>query len=88
MKNGNDERSFKEKLDANHNWPSVYMFKFIIPKQQEAEIYKLFDPKDIRKKASRGGNYLSITAKIKMGSSEDVMEIYREAYKIKDIISL
>lgn len=79
---------FKEKLDSQHVWPSLYMFKFIVPKGKENEIFSLFPRNELTSKSSKEGNYTSLTAKVMMGSSNEVIRIYREAYKIEGIIAL
>lgn len=79
---------FKEKLDSQHVWPSIYMFKFIVPKGKEAEILSLFPKNELTSKSSKEGNYTSFTAKVMMGSSNDVIKIYQEAYKIEGVIAL
>ncbi len=79
---------FKEKLDNQHVWPSLYMFKFIVTKGNEQEVLSLFPKNELSCKSSKKGNYTSITAKVMMGSSDDVIRIYKEAYKIEGVIAL
>jgi len=81
-------QSFKEKLDREHSWPTVYMFKFIVPKGQEDQVYKVLSSYDVSSKASKNGNYVSVTAKSMMASSDEVIKIYKEAHKIAGIIAL
>jgi len=83
-----DLEAFKEKLDDAHKWPSLYMFKFIVPKGKEEEVFALFPKNDLSTKKSSKGNYVSVTAKVMMGSSEAVMEKYREANKIEGVLAL
>ena len=54
------------KLKADGPWPKVYMFKFIIPNdnQKLAQTEGLFGPQaQVTINQSRKGNYLSIRAK-------------------------
>ena len=83
-----DNSSFREKLDQIHQWPSLYMFKFIVPKGKEEEVKRLFPKNILTEKASRTGKYVSITAKVMMASTDAVIEIYEEANKIKGLIAL
>jgi len=83
-----DYSSFKEKLDSTHQWPSLYMFKFIVGKGQEEEVKKLFPKNDLKIKPSSSGNYLSVTAKVMMASSDHVIDIYEKAHKIEGLIAL
>lgn len=88
MKNKASTSEFKEKLDQQHSWPSLYMFKFIVPRQKEGEIQVLFPYNELTTKESAGGKYVSVTAKVMMGSSDEVIRIYEEAYKVEGVISL
>lgn len=87
-KNQINYNAFKERLDNNHAWPSMYMFKFIVPREQKEEIDRLFPKNELRQKYSKNGKYISITAEIMMGSSEEVMHIYERAHQVKDVIAL
>ncbi len=64
------------------------MFKFIVPKTKEQELETLFKDKPMQKKASKGGNYISFTMQLIMHSSEEVIEIYKEAHQIEGVIAL
>lgn len=82
----------RQRLDAVHQWPSVYMFKFIVPSENEkiAQVQALFDARtaEIRLKVSSKGAYTSITAKEVMTSADNVLEIYDRAGKIEGLIAL
>lgn len=83
-------QAFREKLDAEHKWPSVYMFKFIVPKEKENEFISSFPVAkwkwEVRK--SKNGAYLSFTSKRKINSSDEVIEAYKKAHEIEEIIAL
>lgn len=83
-----DHSSFKDKLENIHQWPSLYMFKFIVPKGKEAEVRELFPKNILEEKPSRNGNYISVTARVMMASSSQVIEIYEKASRIEDLIAL
>ena len=56
----------KLRLDEVHEWPSVYMFKFIFEPEQERTnaILALFPAEsEVLRKYSSGGKYLSITVR-------------------------
>lgn len=81
----------KTNLDKNHTWPSVYLFKFIIPDnaQKLARVQELFDAEaSVSYKKSRKGNYISISGREMMMSAEDVIYRYQKAEKIEGIIML
>lgn len=88
MQEPSSHSQFKEKLDSEYSWPSLYMFKFIVPKGKEEDIIALFPSNETSTKASKKGNYISVTAKVMMGSSEEIIKIYEKAYEIEGVISL
>ncbi len=72
-------------------WPSVYLFKFIVPNDNEkmAQVSALFDENaTISYHTSSKGNYVSVSVKEVMLSGDSVIEIYENAIKIEGIISL
>ncbi|MBI3510153.1 MAG: DUF493 family protein [Bacteroidetes bacterium] len=80
----------KMKLEKN-SWPQVYMFKFIIPSnnQKIAIVQGFFeDDAEISLHPSSNGKYTSITSKQVMLSAESVIDIYKKASAIEGIISL
>ncbi|MCX6130123.1 MAG: DUF493 family protein [Proteobacteria bacterium] len=78
----------KIRLDAVHTWPSLYLFKFVIPKEKRAELLAIMPTGMIEEKLSRTGKYVSISLKTRIKSSDDVIVVYEEAAKIEGIISL
>jgi len=81
-------KSFKEKLDDQHQWPGIYVFKFIVPVNKVPAVKALFPNEEVIAKASSKGNYTSLTIRSQMKSSDQVVILYIEAKKIEGIISL
>lgn len=81
-------KSFAEKLDRHYAWPSLYIFKFIVPAGKEEEVKKIFPLHTTTEKHSKQGNYISITVQMMMPSSEAVIEIYQQASAIPGLIAL
>ena len=81
--------TLKEKLDQHYAWPALYMFKFIVPADQQEELRKMF-PLHITstEKKSGKGNYVSLTYQMMMPSSESVIEVYKKVSAIKGIVAL
>lgn len=79
---------FKNMLDDQYDWPSEYLFKFIAPSEKKEELKALFPNNQVQFRPSSKGKYLSITAKVVINSSEEVMAYYDKAYKIEGVISL
>jgi uncharacterized protein len=77
----------REKL-ANLAWPSFYMFKFIVPRDKESEVFAIFNNEDVATKLSKNGKYISITSYRYMNSEDEVVDIYKEAAKIQGVIAL
>ena len=80
--------SFREQLDQEYDWPAEYLFKFIVPVVQESELLRLFEGFPVSTKYSKNKNYISLTSKVLINSSEEVIKIYQDAYLIHGIISL
>jgi putative lipoic acid-binding regulatory protein len=83
-----DFKAFKEKLEDVHNFPTLYMFKFIVPKDKVSEVDALFPKNEVSIKPSSSGKYISTTIKSMMESADHIIEVYKEAKKIEGIISL
>jgi putative lipoic acid-binding regulatory protein len=81
-------RRFKELLDDQNDWPTQYTFKFIAPAVRLDELKDVFDEHPVRVRESSEGNYKSVTAQLRMSSSEEVIEIYKRASSIEDVIAL
>lgn len=80
-----------EKLNAQHEFPTVYMFKFIVPSdnQRLAMVEALFGPEaEVVIRESKNGKYSSVTGKEMMLNSKSIIERYKEAAKIPGIVSL
>lgn len=89
QKSGEDWwKEFKELLDEQNDWPAPYTFKFIAPRQRLDALKSVFGDHPVKVRASSKGNYMSVTARMRMESSEDVVAIYEEASDIDDVISL
>ncbi|PQB04537.1 DUF493 family protein [Aureitalea marina] len=85
-------KRLKEQLEADTDWPSPYMFKFIVPSSQEkiAEIKAAFDDLDatINTRDSAKGTYTSVSIKVTMENPDAVVAKYLEVSKVEGVISL
>jgi len=79
---------FIQMLDQEHQWPTWYMFKFIVPRGKEDLVVALFPDGEASVKASSKGKYRSVTAKIVMESGQEVLDIYEKAYHIEGVLAL
>jgi putative lipoic acid-binding regulatory protein len=81
-------KSFMEKLDKVYVWPSLYVFKFIVPQQKADEVKELFPNHFSTEKQSEKGKYISVTFSMMMPSSEAVVDVYQKVKHIEGIIAL
>lgn len=79
---------FQALLDDQNEWPEVYTFKFIVPSDSLDQMRAVFAGQPVKVRESRKGNYLSVTARIQMQSSQEVIDIYQRAALIDGVISL
>ena len=79
---------FRELLDDQNDWPTTYTFKFIAPTARLDDLKDVFGDHAIDVRSSSQGNYKSVTARMRMESSDEVVAIYEEASSIEGVISL
>ncbi len=75
----------------DQDWPSVYLFKFIVPNQSDlvARTTALFDDgTDLSYQPSKNGKYVSVSAREFMLNPDSVIQRYVEAGKIEGLIAL
>ena len=87
-KDGNDYGSLKERLAAHYTWPNVYLFKFIVPREQSNQVIELLDDTNLKKKYSAKGRFVSFSCEKLVQSSDEVIALYRLMEKIPGIITL
>ena len=75
-------------IDETVKFPSVYLFKFIVPVEQIHQILFIMQGMEIEQKTSSTGKYISVSGKLLMNKSEDIILVYQRASVIKGIISL
>ncbi|MCX6296260.1 MAG: DUF493 family protein [Bacteroidetes bacterium] len=72
-------------------WPTLYMFKFIIPADNRKIALvesKFSDEAVITQKESSNGKYISITIKEVMLDADSIISKYKEMEGIEGLISL
>ncbi len=79
---------FQQLLDEQNDWPTEYLFKFIVPKAGFEDLKAVFGEHPIKVRASTRGNYLSVTAKMMMDSSRAVVRMYAAAGRVEGVVSL
>ena len=91
MLNKETKDRLRSRLDQVHDWPSVYMFKFILePDQERLDAVLAIFPKEseVLRKYSTGGKYVSITVKEVMLNADEVVQRYDRVSEIEGVIVL
>nr|WP_299381746.1 DUF493 family protein [Allomuricauda sp.] len=82
----------KEQLLENSSWPSKYLYKFIVPTDQDKieQIHKIFDNTGavIESKKSKKGTYTSISITVQLDDPDAVIAKYKEVSQVEGVISL
>ena len=82
----------KEELRTTSNWPSIYLYKFIVPTDASKiiAVEEAFDNMGavINTTKSKNGKFTSISVNVLMEDPEHVVEKYIAVSNIEGIISL
>lgn len=82
----------REQLLENSNWPTDYLYKFIVPtdKKKINDINAIFDNTGavIESKQSKKGTYTSISITVNLNNPDEVIKKYKEVSHIEGVISL
>lgn len=83
---------FHQQLLDTSTWPGIYVFKFIVPSSGDAQetLERLFADNDVETtvRASSKGKYSSISIKGTFKNPDVIIEKYKQAAKIPNIIQL
>ena len=80
--------SFRSSLDANYDWPCLYPFKFIVPKDQSDAVLELFADDPVQSNESSTGRFIAYTMEMNVHSCDEVIAIYQRVARVPGIISL
>ncbi|MFA6237642.1 MAG: DUF493 family protein [Bacteriovorax sp.] len=85
-----EDRLIKLKLvmDETVEFPTEYLFKFIVPVSEVHHVMLILHGLDIDERASSNGKYISVSGKGIFQNSEEIIKIYKRASVIQGIISL
>ena len=85
-------RKLKIQLEDTSTWPSIYLYKFIVPTSEDKinMIQNIFDNTGavIESKQSKKGTYTSISITVNLTNADAVIEKYKEVGKVEGVISL
>lgn len=75
-------------MDETVQFPTEYLFKFIVPSSEVQVLLGILKGMDIDEKASSGGKYISVSAKKIFNNSDEIINVYRSVSAVKGIICL
>ncbi len=82
----------KVELDNSNSWPAAYLFKFIVPTENNnvEHVENAFNCMGavIKTTKSKTGKFTSISVDVQMKNSQEIIDKYLEVSTIKGIISL
>jgi uncharacterized protein len=82
----------KVELDNSNTWPAEYLFKFIVPSENNnvQQVENAFNCMGavIKTTKSKTGKFTSISVDVQMKNSQEIIDKYLEVSIIKGIISL
>ena len=76
------------KLDEYYEWPALYPFKFIVPRESIGQVLELFADDPVETKESRNGRFVSLTMEMHMHSGDEVIAVYQRVARVPNVISL
>lgn len=85
-----DDKSekFRELLDQSYQWPDFYTFKFIVKTENRDQVVALLDGHEVQFKVSEKGNYISITSRLYVKSTDEVLKVYEAMSLVPGVMSL
>lgn len=81
-------QKFRELLDESYQWPDFYEFKFIVKIDEKNHVVEKLPGFSITETPSKKGNYVAVSARKLMKSTQEVLDVYEVMSTIKGIISL
>ncbi len=104
MENNNEKKSYvnpptkeefyrrlEEELNKTEDWPVKYMYKFIVPNNEDTvrEVKSKFEnPLGFKQNFSRNGKYVSLTFITEEKSAEDIINQYKKMENIEGLIAI
>ncbi len=81
-------QKFLELLEQNHQWPDYYTFKFIVKTEHQEQLLALLVGHDVQLRPSGKGTYVSVTSRVLITATEQVLEVYRTVLVVPGVVSL
>lgn len=86
-------KRLKEELDkSTESWPLDYLYKFIVPNDENKiqQIESAFADSDAKftTKQSGKGNFISVSIRVMMPDADSIIDKYKQVSSVEGIISL
>ena len=81
-------QKFRDLLDQSYQWPDYYEFKFIVKIDDRHLILEKLQGFTIVENPSKNGNYIAVSARKLIKSTQEVLDVYLLMSTIKGVISL
>lgn len=85
-------KKFKDELNEVHTFPTTYLFKYIVPSEQQliAQLLAVFNSVEtnVSTRDSKNGKYTSVTVKAEMKDADEVISYYQKVAAIKGVVAL
>ncbi len=82
----------KVELDLSNTWPALYLFKFIVPTENDnvKRVELAFDCMGavIKTTKSKTGKFTSVSVDVQVKDSQEIIDKYLEVSTIEGIVSL
>ena len=87
---GNEDpfAGLKSALDEGTAFPTVYVFKFIVPVAERESLMTHLGELPTTERRSKSGRFVSVTSETVVTSSEEVIDVYRRTSVVKGLMSL
>lgn len=79
---------FRDLLEQNYQWPDFYTWKFIVKADGQGQVMALLEGMEVSVRESGKGNYVSITVRKFVASSDEVLAVYQLIAGIPGVLSL
>ncbi len=84
----NDKKKYLDLLNETHEFPTTYLFKFIIKSEQITLLDVHLPGEFISQNLSKTAKYVSCTMRKKVDSADEILEVYEKIQRIEGVISL
>ena len=79
---------FRDLLDQQHQWPDFYTFKFIVKAEDQDKVLAFLEGHEIHLRPSEKGNYVSITSRLYVSSTDEVLLVYQLVSGVPGVMSM